>query len=123
MTAKSREVLFLIDAHDRVLWSDESSSPVLLPDRRERWEAIWTHRHALAEIAHSHPVGPLAFSQEDETTMAALIEALGFKPTFSVVAPGGMIRRGQDGHTAAVAPEPAWASELRARSGMSNEGG
>lgn len=88
-----REVCLLIGRGDRILWSDASASPVWLPDSRERWDAIWRHRAELTEIAHSHPVGPLAFSGEDETTMAALAAALGWSPQFSVVAPGGMIRR------------------------------
>lgn len=88
-----REVCLLIGRGDSILWSDASASPVWLPDSRERWDAIWRHRAELVEIAHSHPVGPLAFSGEDETTMAALAAALGRSPQFSVVAPGGMVRR------------------------------
>ena len=71
-----REVCLLIGRGDSILWSDASASPVWLPDSRERWDAIWRHRAELVEIAHSHPVGPLAFSGEDETTMAALAAAL-----------------------------------------------
>ncbi|MBW2458668.1 MAG: hypothetical protein JRI68_29490 [Deltaproteobacteria bacterium] len=37
-------------------------------------------------IAHSHPMGPVAFSQEDQTTMSALDSALGRRLRFSVVA-------------------------------------
>lgn len=111
------EVFFLIDAAGSVLWSDASSSPVALPDRRERWEAIWTRRDALVEIAHSHPIGPLAFSSEDEDTMEALVTALGRAPVFSVVAPGGMLRR-QGGRDERVLDEPWWAALLRRASGM-----
>src|SRR3954453_4630368 len=93
---RRREVCFLMDGEGRILWSDASTSPVALPDSRERWEAIWKHRHQLVEIAHSHPVGPLAFSEEDETTMEALILALGTRPRFSVVAPEGMFARGRE---------------------------
>lgn len=106
------EVLFLIDHAGRVLWSDASSSPVALPDHRGRWEAIWQHRAELAEIAHSHPVGPLAFSSEDEETMAALTDALGRAPVFSVVTPEAMVRR-QGGGDERVVDEPWWASLLR----------
>ena len=106
------EVLFLIDHAGRVLWSDASSSPVALPDHRGRWEAIWQHRAELAEITHSHPLGPLAFSAEDEATMEALGDALGRSPLFSVVTPDAMLRR-QDGRDERVVDEPWWASLLR----------
>jgi hypothetical protein len=113
-----REVCFLIGPSGEVLWSDASDSPVALPDSRARWEAIWRLRAELVEIAHSHPVGPRAFSSEDESTMSALVLALGRRPAFSVVAPGAMIRREEDGRDALVSPEPAWAVRLRRDSGM-----
>ena len=112
-----REVCYLIDAAGRVLWSDAGTSPVALPDSRARWEAIWSLRAEVAEIAHSHPIGPLAFSGEDETTMAALIAALGRAPRFSIVAPGGMMAR-IDGKDLHVDDPPAWAADLRRDSGM-----
>ncbi len=112
-----REVCLLIGRGGTVLWSDASTSPVFLPDSRARWEAIWRLRGELEEIAHSHPVGPLGFSAEDETTMAALTEALGRPVRFSVVAPDGMVVR-EDGRDVRVTPEPAWAGLLRANSGM-----
>jgi len=111
------EVFFLVDGAGRVLWSDASSSPVALPDSRARWEAIWSLREQVAEIAHSHPVGPLAFSGEDEDTMEALVSALGRAPVFSVVAPSGMLRR-QGGGDERVLDEPWWAGLLRQASGM-----
>lgn len=117
-----REVCFLIDPEGRLLWSDASASPVALPDSRARWEAIWRHRSQLAEIAHSHPVGPLAFSEEDETTMEALIAALGARPRFSVVAPEGMLVRDREGGEARVTEEPWWTALLRLASGMTHEG-
>lgn len=131
-----REVCLLIGRGESILWSDASASPVWLPDSRERWDAIWRHRAELVEIAHSHPVGPLAFSGEDETTMAALAAALGWSPQFSVVAPGGMVRRCYPPRAAdGTAPpsyqptlptetlllpdaEPWWAGLLRLASGM-----
>ena len=114
-----REVCFLIGPEGQVLWSDAGVSPVALADSRARWEAIWRLRDQLAEIAHSHPVGPLAFSKEDETTMAALALALPRTPRFSIVAPAGMLVRETEG-----APdqrptgEPPWAIALRQASGM-----
>jgi hypothetical protein len=113
-----REVCFLIDGEGRILWSDASSSPVALPDSRARWEAIWSHRAQLAEISHSHPVGPMCFSHEDETTMEALIEALGVRPRFSVVAPDGMLVRDRQGQESRATEEPWWTHLLRLASGM-----
>jgi hypothetical protein len=128
-----REVCFLIGEGDVVLWSDASNSPVALPDSRARWEAIWSRREAIVEIAHSHPMGPLAFSHEDETTMDALVSALGRSMTFSVVAPSGMVRVTKEkgpregGEEPPASPvqhgslereEPWWAALLRLASGM-----
>ena len=118
---KPREVCFLIGEGQCVLWSDASENPVALPDSRARWEEIWSRRAQLVEIAHSHPVGPLAFSEEDETTMAALGSALGKDIRFTVVAPQGMLAREQ-GRDAEVADEPWWAALLRAASGMERSG-
>lgn len=115
-----REVLYLIGAGGAVLWRDTGASAVRLDDSRARWEAIWARRDAIVEIAHSHPVGPRAFSAEDETTMAALAAALGRAPRFSVLAPGGMIAR-VDGADVLVDDEPAWAAALRRESGMNEE--
>ena len=116
---RPREVCLLIGRDGTVLWSDASDSPVALPDSRARWEAIWRLRDELEEIAHSHPVGPLGFSAEDETTMAALTEALGRPVRFSVVAPTGMVVR-EGGEDVRITEEPEWASRLRAESGMAH---
>jgi hypothetical protein len=115
-----REVCFLIGAGDQVLWSDAGSSPVALADSRARWEAIWRLRDQLTEIAHSHPLGPLAFSAEDETTMSALLAALGRPLRFSVVAPAGMSTR-IDERDLPVEAEPPWADRLRSESGMTEK--
>jgi len=122
------EVLFLVGKSNVILWSDASNSPVSLPDSRARWEAIWSRRDLIVEIAHSHPKGPLAFSHEDGTTMAALVTALGRRLRFSVVAPAGMVRADVKAVTAGRAPavpvatlvreEPWWAPLLRLASGM-----
>jgi len=114
---RMREVCYLVGTAGRVLWSDAGTSPAALPDSRARWEAIWDLRAELVEIAHSHPVGPLGFSHEDETTMVALAAALGRAPRFSVVAPAGMLAR-IDGGDVRVVDEPPWAADLRRESGM-----
>jgi hypothetical protein len=120
MREREREVCFLIGAGDEVLWSDASSSPVELPDSRARWEAIWSRREALVEIAHSHPFGPLGFSLEDATTMSALTQALGRALRFSVVAPSGVVARDEHGEDRVLtgADEPPWAKRLRNESNM-----
>src|SRR5262245_2914779 len=112
----SREVLFLLDGRGSVLWSDAGTASALA-DSRARWEAIWARRELLHELAHSHPAGPLAFSQTDRTTMAALDAALGRPLRYLVVAPRGVIAccRGVED---VVDPEPSWADRLRAESGM-----
>jgi hypothetical protein len=121
---KMREVLLLLGEGDVILWSDASDSPIALPDSRARWEEIWSRREQIVEVAHSHPVGPQAFSHEDETTMVALVSALGRPITFSVVAPRGMVRctkkLDEDSVVTLVESErePWWASLLRLASNM-----
>ena len=126
MASTLREVFMLIAEDGSVLWSDVSESPVRLPDSRARWEAIWSRRDRIAEIAHSHPVGPLAFSREDETTMRALVSALGRSLLFSVVAPAGMVRHTEPFGApsprldALVRDEPWWTALLRLASGITH---
>lgn len=118
------EVFFLLGADGEILFRDEGESAVFIPDSRGRWEAIWEERERLTEVAHSHPLGPLAFSREDETTMQALVTALARPIVFSVVTKDAMIRRRVDptgsttGPDERVADEPSWASELRKASGL-----
>jgi hypothetical protein len=111
-----REVCFLIGRGGAILWADAADSPVALPDSRERWEAIWHHRDELEAIAHSHPVGPAAFSAEDESTMQAIDSAIGRPMRYCVVAPRLTIDR-----EGPVSPEPWWAGLLRLASGMQKE--
>lgn len=112
-----REVCFLIGTGGVVLWADAGTSAAALPDSRDRWEAIWRHRDQLEEIAHSHPIGPLGFSAEDESTMAALTQALGRSLRFSVVAPNGVVVR-IDGSDVVMDVQPWWTGLLRLASGM-----
>lgn len=120
-----REVCFLISKGGAILWADASDSPAALPDSRERWEAIWTHRDELEIIAHSHPMGPSAFSAEDESTMEALDSALGKVMRYMVVAPRVTIARTGSSPVGSapeqVSPEPWWAALLRLASGMRKE--
>ncbi|MFO0567187.1 MAG: hypothetical protein U0263_16080 [Polyangiaceae bacterium] len=120
----AREVFFLIGRGGALLHCDASSSPNALPDSRRRWEVIWEHRQELEELAHSHPHGPLAFSQEDETTMLALESALGKTLRFSVVAPDGTLRREGATTTRIEREHEAWWAELlRLASGMNPKPG
>jgi hypothetical protein len=116
-----REVCFLIGKGGAILWADASDSPAALPDSRARWEAIWQHRDELEVIAHSHPIGPSAFSAEDESTMEALDSALGKRMRYMVVAPRVTIARTGGGPVEQVSPEPWWAALLRLASGMRKE--
>lgn len=121
--AGPREVCFLVGEGEAVLWSDASDSPVALPDSRARWEAIWSRRDRIVEIAHTHPLGGAAFSTEDETTMAALDSALGRSLRYSVVTPDRMLRRvpqlgGEGSADALVEAEPWWAALIRIASGV-----
>jgi hypothetical protein len=113
-----REVCFLIGKGGAILWADASDSPAALPDSRARWEAIWSKRAELEVIAHSHPVGPAAFSVEDNSTMEALDSALGKVMRYMVVAPRVTIVREGATKTEHVVPEPWWAALLRLASGM-----
>ena len=112
-----REVFFLIGPGDVVLWSDAGQTALALPDSRARWEAIWAHRADLVELAHSHPVGPEAFSAEDVSTMEALDQALGRRLRFSLVTPTQYLVRGE-GDDAVTAPGPSWVPSLRRASGL-----
>ena len=112
-----REVCLLIGWHSEILWSDSSANAMALPDRRERWDAIWSNREKLVEIVHSHPLGPRAFSHEDVTTMEALDAALGRPLRYAVLAPEGLFVR-ENGRDFESAAEPWWAELLRRASGM-----
>jgi hypothetical protein len=113
-----REVCFLIGRGGAILYADASASPAALPDSRDRWEAIWKHREELEAIVHSHPVGPSAFSQEDESTMEAVDAALGKPVRYCVVAPKVTITKLGDSPTTNMDPQPWWAGLLRLASGM-----
>jgi hypothetical protein len=112
------EVCFLLDAAGTVLWRDSSGNPSAMPDSRARWAAIWARRGELAEVAHSHPHGPLGFSAQDLSTMDALDAALGRPLTYAVVTPDNLLRRRPDGRTLVEDVEPAWVADLRAASGL-----
>ncbi len=115
-----REVCFIIGKGGAILWADASDSPSALPDSRARWEAIWSRRDDIEVIAHSHPIGPAAFSAEDNSTMEALDSALGRSIRYMVVAPRVTIAR-QGETTEELIPEPWWAALLRLASGMQKD--
>jgi hypothetical protein len=114
------EVSVLIGRGGAILWADASGSPAALPDSRARWQAIWSHRDELEHIVHTHPLGPAAFSAEDESTMQAIDSALGRAMRYTVVAPRVMISR-VGGDTTHISPEPWWADLIRLASGMRKE--
>jgi hypothetical protein len=113
-----REVCFLIGRDDSVMWADASDSPLALPDTRERWEQIWLRREMIVEIAHSHPVGPAAFSAEDHTTMVAIDAAVGRPVRYTIVTPDAVVRAGPAHDRGIEGEEPWWVALLRASSGI-----
>lgn len=114
-----REVCFILGDHNVVLWSDASASPVALPDSRMRWQQIWRLRAKIVEIAHTHPLGGLHFSQTDETTMLALDSALGRTLCYSVVTPQQMLRRASErAEDCIITDEPWWVALIRVASGV-----
>jgi hypothetical protein len=114
-----REVCLIVGKGGAILWADASDSPAALPDSRDRWEAIWANREVIEVIAHSHPMGPSAFSAEDVSTMEALDSALGKVMRYMVVAPRVTIATSDAGKTVEhVSPQPWWAGLLRLASGM-----
>ena len=86
-----REVCFLV-VQDKVLRAYFGSA-TSIPDERERWETIWSHRHEITEIAHSHPGEFLDFSHEDLTTMEAVEAGTGKTFTWSIVTKSGFLSR------------------------------
>lgn len=112
-----REVCFLIGKSGAILWADASNSPAALPDSRARWEAIWRHRDDIELIVHTHPMGPATFSDEDDSTMNALDDALGKVMRYMVISPNVAIVR-QGNTTPEIVPEPWWGSLIRLASGM-----
>ncbi len=113
----AREVCLLVSKSGAILWSDASASALALPDSRARWEAIWRHRHELGWIVHSHPLGPFAFSAEDESTMDAVDAALGRPQRYAVLAPEGLWVR-EAGQVGPSDERPWWAELLRLASGF-----
>ncbi len=121
-TRSLREVFVLVGKAGEILWADASDSPAALPDSRARWEAIWSRRDDIDIIAHSHPIGPSAFSAEDESTMAALDDALGTPMRYAVVAPRvTIVRQGLRAPVDKLIPEPWWVALVRLASGMTKE--
>jgi hypothetical protein len=115
------EVCFLIAVDGRVLWSDRGS-PGALPDSTDRWRAIWRHRDELDVIAHTHPGGLLAFSEEDRTTMAALDAGLGRPLRYAVVTVDAVLYRDLDGSQRVARAEPDWVALLREASAKPTDG-
>lgn len=112
------EVCFLVGRDAEVLWADLDGTPGALQDSRARWEAIWSNRDRLVEVAHTHPSGLLAFSVEDATTMDAVDASLGRRLRYSVVTGEAVLIRDEHENTAVASVEPWWAELIRLSSGM-----
>jgi len=120
MNSKKREVCFLIGEGERLLYADSSNSATAISDSAKRWKRIWNLRHELVEISHSHPISAAEFSQEDETTMKALLAALGKNIRFSVVsAKATKVRNGTQEYF--LEQEPWWVDLLRSASGFEKQ--
>ena len=93
-SSEAREVVFLYAAEDdHIVGAGFGLSAVAIDDSRLLWDQIWENRGIITEIAHSHPLGPANFSSTDLETAAAVVKALGKSITFTVVHPGGLLRR------------------------------
>jgi len=109
------EVAFIL-VGDKVIRID-TGSPVAIPDNAERWETIWESRHAITEIAHTHPGGMLRFSQEDLSTMEAVETATGRSFTWTIATTDGLLSRiGATGNDHVREDRPAWLDALLERS-------
>lgn len=104
-----REICFIITKDKRILRIYVGNTS-RIPDLRARWNAIWTYRHEIEEIVHTHPGGLLRFSAEDLTTMEAVESATGLKYLWSVVTRDGYLYRiGHQGEDILVTDEGnAW---------------
>jgi hypothetical protein len=105
-----REVCFLL-VQDKIL-RVYFGSAASIPDERERWEAIWAHRHEITEIVHSHPGRFLDFSHEDLTTMEAVEAGTGKTFTWSIVTETGFCSR-MDGSDQRREDSPWWLNLIR----------
>jgi hypothetical protein len=107
-----------------LLWhAPPGRSAVAIPDTRALWDVLWTHREAVAGVAHSHPGwGPPTPSWEDLTTFGALEAGLGLRLSWWIATAGAVRRYRWLGPAPTdftprlpVGPTP-WLHELRARS-------
>ena len=74
------EHAFVVGADGAVLHhhAPPARTAVSLPDSRDLWSVLWSHRANLAGVAHTHPGGGRpAPSREDVTTFAAVEAGLG----------------------------------------------
>lgn len=82
-----REVLGLYDQNRDPIYFSTSNHMGQIADHLAIWEAIWSNRDDLYEIAHTHPVGPDHFSETDITTMRSIVTGLGRGVRFWVITP------------------------------------
>ena len=91
-----------------------------IPDTRELWDVLWSHRDELMGFAHSHPgSGAPSPSYTDVTTFAAIEASLGrrldwwitSRDGLALVSWAGPLRVHYD--TVPITCEPPWLHELR----------
>lgn len=93
-----------------------------LPDSHDLWEILWTNRHRLLGVAHSHPGGGIPGpSHTDVTTFAAVEAGLGVRlvwPIITVDAMRAFIWQGPDrlvyeeGAVITLRMAESWVAEL-----------
>lgn len=130
----SIEVAVVIDiAGAPICWHlPDDRTAVSLPDSRMLWDTLWTNRHLLGGVAHSHPgSGPPYASTTDITTFAAIEAGLGRRLDWWIVSSDSIVLyRREDSETnplvyyeqvrqwgktpeIRVVSEPRWARKLR----------
>jgi proteasome lid subunit RPN8/RPN11 len=116
----------LIDLEGKVIhWHTPAArSSISLPDSRDLWDIIWTQRDSVLGFAHTHPgAGRPGPSMTDITTFAAVEAALGRRLAWWILSKDSAIELewfGPHRHAyreVEMRPEPAWAKDLRERSG------
>ncbi|MEO5366967.1 MAG: hypothetical protein H7831_11600 [Magnetococcus sp. WYHC-3] len=74
----SLEVAVIIGLDDQILFLQQGSNAVHIPDSFDLWDYIWKNKDNIKGVAHSHPgTGRPQPSYEDLTTFSAVELALG----------------------------------------------
>lgn len=119
------EIALVVDLDDAPLhWHlPPGRTAVAIPDSRELWDVLWTHRNRIGAVAHTHPGGGVPVpSREDLSTFAACEAGLGRRLQWWIVTRdhARCFRWcGPDRHeygTCTATGEPDWIEALRSES-------